>query len=221
MAFDAAIGFEARSGVKLELTHALNARAEAVCSADAAVTAAIMESALALGDIALGLDGMEEMEAPEDADGCRDDEECDIDLGDEDAAAEPVDVPRPREVYAIRISRAEDGSVRAEPPYSEWAGAIAKTAYGMRLLAGHSKRFDVYRTIARFLVREYPDRLALGPGSLALGLVQKDFAGAELADSGIDASELSRFLHNCDLVWDADVTGAADVSMPLRGIFRP
>lgn len=137
---------------------------------------------------------------------------------DEDEVSPEPDRALPQTRYALRVSRAPDGTLRCTPPYWDWAGARGKTRFAQCVLRNVSQRLQCYRKLAEFLLQEHARELEKGPENLSLGLQQKIFMKEWLADLSIDAPSFSRFLGNCDLVWDEDLVPGA-VSWPIKKLF--
>lgn len=197
----------------------IKAQVEAMASASVADVARIMGALVASGDIAFE-DDLPEEDAPESIDEAMEDAfRSEFDWSDEDGEIFEPETPLSRHVFVIRVCRDEAGAIRCLPPYSDWAGAEGKTAIGREYLKVHNHRLRTYRVLGEFLVREHAAALKKGPSALALGLEQKAFAQKWLASEGVEASQLSRFLEGCDLVWDADLPSGGE-SLPVRNLFR-
>lgn len=206
---------EDRAKTEAKIRQAIKAMVEVVASASVAEVARIMDELVANGDIAMP--ELPEDEGPESPDEALADAiASDYDWSDEDAEIFEPEVPLPRHVFVIRVCQDEQGAIQCLPPYSDWAGVEGKTAIGKGFLKTHNNRLRTYRVLGEFLVQEHAKALRKGPSALALGLEQKAFAQQWLNSIGVDATQLSRFLKECDLVWDKDLGGK---SMPIRSLF--
>lgn len=201
-----------------QVRKSIKAQVEAMASASVADVARIMGALVDRGDIALEepLED-EDLEAVDEA--LEDALLSDFDWSDEDAERFEPDTPAPRRVFVIRVCEDERGKVRCLPPYSDWAGAEGRTAIGREFLKVHNHRLRTYRVLGEFLAREHAAELKKGPSALSLELEQKTFAKRWLEDEGVEASQLSRFLDGCDLVWDADMPSGGG-SLPIRKLFH-
>lgn len=220
MASNTRLSYGASDHVRAEANQAqaLKAAAAVVLEADMAETAGLMATLLAQGQIAFP-DLPEEAEPDESDEALADALASEFDWDDEDEVPAEDAPPRPRHVYVLRVSCATKGVVRCDPPYSDWLGAQGKTPLGKTCLQNHANRIRTYRILAAYLQAEHAQALVKGPSVLRLGLKQADFANAHLQAIGVDASQLSRFLRNCDLVWDTDlIPGGA--SLPVRELFQ-
>lgn len=206
-----------RDQIKNQVRGAIKAQVEAVASASAAEVARIMDELVASGDIVLPeLPEDEGAESPDEA--LEDAIASDFDWSDEDAECFEPETPLPRHGFVIRVCRDERGAIHCLPPYSDWAGAEGKTALGRDFLTTHNRRLRTYRVLGEFLVQEHSRELKKGPEALALELEQQAFADRWLQSEGVDKSQLSRFLKECDLVWDADLRPAGG-RLPIRKLF--
>lgn len=218
MSSDIRIDIETKAEVSAQATAALKACALVVTEVDVSATAEIMTELLVRGEISFpGLPGEDDPGEPDE--GLADALASDFDWTDEDEEPPADEVPRPRHVYVLRVCRNASGDVCCLPPYSDWSGAQGRTLLGRRVLQNHNNRLLAYRTICEALTKDYAQQLLKGPEALGLGLVQKAFADRYLSAEGVGKDQLSRFLHNCDLVWDEDVLPGG-VSMPVRNLFQ-